>query len=42
MIVSWFLIKMAQVLGLDMSDVDPDKPILEYGIDSLVAIDLQN
>lgn len=42
MVTSWFVIKMAQVLGLDTSDVDPDKPVHAYGIDSLVAIDLKN
>lgn len=42
MVTSWFVIKTAQVLGLDTSDVDPDKPVHAYGIDSLVAIDLKN
>ena len=42
LVTGWFVIKMAQVLGLDVSDVDPDKPVHTYGIDSLVAIDLKN
>ncbi|ESZ93011.1 lovastatin nonaketide synthase [Sclerotinia borealis F-4128] len=42
MITEWFVAKMAQVLGLDVDDVDADKPVHAYGIDSLVAIDLKN
>ena len=34
--------KIAQVLGLDVSDINPEKPIHAYGNDSLVATDLKN
>lgn len=42
LVAGWFVAKLAQVLGLDVGDVDPDKPVPAYGIDSLVAIDLKN
>jgi acyl carrier protein len=42
LVTRWFLTKIAQVLALDMSDIDTDKPVYSYGIDSLVAIDLKN
>jgi acyl carrier protein len=42
MVLGWFIAKIAQVLGLDVSDIDPEKPIHTYGNDSLVTMDLKN
>ncbi|KAI0415487.1 lovastatin nonaketide synthase [Xylaria grammica] len=42
LVTGWFRSKVAQVLGLKDADVDPDKPVHTYGMDSLVAIDLKN
>lgn len=42
MVLGRFIAKIAQVLSLDVSDIDPEKPIHAYGNDSLVAMDLKN
>ncbi|KAI1496239.1 lovastatin nonaketide synthase [Biscogniauxia marginata] len=42
LVTTWLSSKIAQVLGLAESDVDPGKPVHTYGIDSLAAIDLKN
>ncbi|KAI0186121.1 lovastatin nonaketide synthase, partial [Xylaria flabelliformis] len=42
LITSWLKTKIAQTLNLQQIDVDEEKPIHVYGIDSLVAIDLKN
>ncbi|KAI3010796.1 hypothetical protein CBS147346_1561 [Aspergillus niger] len=41
-IVEWVAAKIAHVLGLSASDIDPAKPVHTYGMDSLVAVDLKN
>jgi hypothetical protein len=42
LVASWFRAKVAQILGLQEADVDMDRPVHTYGIDSLVSIDLKN
>ncbi|KAF2962695.1 hypothetical protein GQX73_g10878 [Xylaria multiplex] len=42
LVTGWFRSKVAQVLGLKVAEVDPERPVHTYGIDSLVAIDLKN
>ncbi|KAI5921199.1 KR domain-containing protein [Camillea tinctor] len=42
LVTARFSSKMAQVLELAESDIDPGKPVHTYGIDSLAAIDLRN
>ncbi|KAI0547124.1 lovastatin nonaketide synthase [Xylaria curta] len=42
LITTWLKTKIAQTLNLQQIDVDEEKPIHVYGIDSLVAIDLKN
>ncbi|KAI1740420.1 lovastatin nonaketide synthase [Xylaria scruposa] len=42
LITTWLKYKIAQTLNLQQIDVDEEKPIHVYGIDSLVAIDLKN
>ena len=38
----WFSGKIGQISRLSKPDIDPSRPVYTYGIDSLVAIDLQN
>ncbi|KAG8162931.1 hypothetical protein KVR01_007409 [Diaporthe batatas] len=38
----WLRAKMSQVLGLDVADIDVDKPISAYGIDSLIGMEIRN
>lgn len=38
----WLTAKLGHVLGLDPADIDTQKPVHAYGVDSLVAIDLKN
>ncbi len=38
----WFKTKIAHVLDLQEIDIDAEKPVHAFGIDSLVAIDLKN
>lgn len=40
--VGWLAAKMAKVLGLDVTDIDPARPISSYGIDSLIGMDVRN
>lgn len=40
-VLGWFIAKIAEVLGLGVSDIDPEKPIHAYGNDSLVAMYLK-
>ncbi|ROW10959.1 hypothetical protein VMCG_00852 [Cytospora schulzeri] len=42
LVTDWFRAKISQVLGLQQGDVDPERPVHTYGMDSLVAIDLKN
>ncbi|KAK5626259.1 hypothetical protein RRF57_001974 [Xylaria bambusicola] len=42
LITGWLKVKIAQTLNLQQIDVDEEKPIHVYGIDSLVAVDLKN
>ncbi|TGO80363.1 hypothetical protein BELL_0009g00470 [Botrytis elliptica] len=42
LVAEWFSGKICQILGLTVSDIDTNKPIHTYGIDSLIAIDLKN
>lgn len=42
LVSEWFSGKVGQVLGLSRLDIDPNKPVPAYGVDSLVAIDLRN
>lgn len=42
LVKGWLLSKIASILGLLDSDIDPGKPVHTYGIDSLVAVDLRN
>jgi aryl carrier-like protein len=42
LVTSWFKAKIAQVLGLQDVDIDAERPVHTFGIDSLVAIDLKN
>lgn len=42
LLTKWFKTKLAQVLNLEEIDVDAERPVHTYGIDSLVAIDLKN
>jgi aryl carrier-like protein len=38
----WLRAKMSQVLGLAVEDIDVDKPISAYGIDSLIGMEIRN
>ena len=42
LVTEWLSAKVGQVLGLSASEIDSDKPVHAYGVDSLVAIDLKN
>ncbi|KAL6231683.1 hypothetical protein BDW75DRAFT_243677 [Aspergillus navahoensis] len=42
LVLEWTCSKVSQVLGVPIADICPDKPVLSYGIDSLVAVDLKN
>lgn len=42
LITGWLCDKLSQILGLDDKDLDTDRAIHTFGIDSLVAIDLKN
>ncbi|KAI0188560.1 lovastatin nonaketide synthase [Astrocystis sublimbata] len=42
LVTTWFQAKIAQVLGLKVENVDTERPVHTYGMDSLVAIDLKN
>lgn len=42
LVTRWVVRKIAQVLGVPESEIDPEKPLHTYGMDSLVAIDLKN
>lgn len=42
LVTDWFKTKIAQIVGIQEVDVDPEKPVHTHGIDSLVAIDLKN
>ncbi|TVY30657.1 Ochratoxin highly reducing polyketide synthase ota1 [Lachnellula hyalina] len=42
LVIEWFSGKVAQILGLSKADIDLNKPVHTYGIDSLVAMDLKN
>ena len=42
LIMEWFSSKIGQMLGLSEVDIDPNRPVHSYGIDSLIAIDLKN
>ncbi|KAI0484906.1 hypothetical protein GGR56DRAFT_680801 [Xylariaceae sp. FL0804] len=34
--------RLAHALGIEMDDVDPGRPVLSYGVDSLMAVELRN
>ncbi len=36
------LLKLSRVLSVDLSNLDPAKPLHSYGVDSLVAVDLRS
>ncbi|KAJ5659894.1 polyketide synthase [Penicillium longicatenatum] len=42
MVTDWIILKISHILGLPGSDIEADKPLHAYGIDSLVAIDVKN
>lgn len=42
LVTRWYKTKIAQILGLQDVDIDAEKPVHTFGIDSLVAIDLKN
>ncbi|KAI1211883.1 lovastatin nonaketide synthase [Annulohypoxylon truncatum] len=42
LVTEWLSAKVASILGLPETEINPSKPIHTYGIDSLVAIDLKN
>lgn len=42
LVTEWFRAKVGQILGLQEEDVDTNRPVHSYGIDSLVAINLKN
>lgn len=42
LVTKWFQSKVAQVLGIEVDEVEASRPVHTYGIDSLVAIDLRN
>lgn len=42
LVTGWFRSKVSQVLGLQEDDVDTERPVHSYGMDSLVAMDLRN
>ncbi len=42
LVTGWIVDKLGQVLGLSESEIDPSKPLNAYGMDSLVAMDLNN
>lgn len=42
LVTAWFRSKISRVLGLQEDDVDVERPVHTYGMDSLVAIDLKN
>ncbi|KAK7734711.1 Type I Iterative PKS [Cytospora paraplurivora] len=37
-----FLLKVSRVLSVEVSDLDPAKPLHAYGVDSLVAVELRS
>lgn len=41
-IVRWFMVKMANLLGVTAADIDTARPISSYGIDSLMGMELRN
>ena len=42
LVAEWIAHKVAHIIGLQTSNIDPEKPIHVYGIDSLVAVDMKN
>lgn len=42
LVAEWITHKIAHILGLQASSIDPEKPIHAYGIDSLIAVDMKN
>ncbi|KAI0798928.1 lovastatin nonaketide synthase [Xylaria sp. FL0064] len=42
LVTEWLRLKLAHVLGMTVEDVEADRPVHTFGIDSLVAIDLKN
>ncbi|KAB8234976.1 type I polyketide synthase [Aspergillus alliaceus] len=42
LIVEALTLKLCKVLSLSESDIDKDKPLHEYGVDSLVAVELRS
>lgn len=41
LVIQWSRSKIAQVLGVEVDEIDGSKPAHSYGVDSLVAIDLR-
>lgn len=42
LVTEWLCGKLGQLVGLSPSEIDANKPVHHYGIDSLAAIDLRN
>lgn len=42
LVARWLRTKISQILGMGTEDIETNKPLHIYGIDSLIAIDLRN